>query len=672
MQRVRVPLRVWDEAVGRTAHGAHRSSRESDEALIKSQEGLSDLLSEFARTMVTNSPTQAILDRLVTRVVDVLPITGAGVTLMAPGLQPQYVAASDPSARRYEELQTELGEGPCLEAFSTGVAISVSDLRDEQRFPAFSPRAIQSGLAAVFTFPLRHGDVRLGALDLYRGTPGPLSPDSMVDAQTLADVAAVYLINAQARSDLEHSSDQSREAALHDPLTGLPNRVLILELIERAFRAASRSETISALFFVDLDHFKEVNDTYGHQIGDELLVEVGKRLTALLRPGDSIARLSGDEFVILCEELTDPAAADPIAVRLDSEMSRTFALSRADVQTTASIGIAFTGNGIGSAEELLRDADLAMYRSKRDRAESHDVPDLRRVHHGGHQAGLDGGLPGAISRGELHLAYQPIVAAQTGRPVAVEALLRWTHPARGPVAPAVFIPRAEQSGQILELGEWVLERACADRNRWQRHSPTEIAISINVSAHQLVSAGFTATVAAVLARTSTDPSLLMLEITEGVIVHDEKRALSVLTELKEIGITFALDDFGTGYSSLGYLTSFPIDTIKIDQSFIASLDAGPGGEKVVNAIIGLAHSLGMTVVSEGIETATQRQTVTDLGADCCQGFYFARPMPAAGAAALFQDAHALPPLDVGCLHERVRPHAVGEGRDSTPRTQVSV
>jgi diguanylate cyclase (GGDEF)-like protein len=619
------------------AGGEHPRACRDASPLAPSQEGLSDLLSEFARTMVTDFPIQAILDHLVTRIVDVLPITAAGVTLISPALQSRYVAASDPSALRYEQLQTELGEGPGLEAFTAGVAVSVSDLRDEKRFPAFSPRAIQSDLAATFAFPLRHGDVRLGALDLYRDTPGPLSPGSMIDAQTLADVAAAYLINAQARSDLERSSDQSREAALHDPLTGLPNRVLMLQLIEHASRAASRSEKVSALFFVDLDHFKEVNDTYGHQIGDELLVEVAKRLTALLRPGDSIARLSGDEFVILCEELADPAAADPILVRLNSEMSRTFALSRGDVQTTASIGTAFTGSGSGSAAELLRDADLAMYRSKRDRAKNHDVPDRSRVHLAGHQAGLARGLPGAISRGELHLAYQPIVDAQSGQPLALEALLRWTHPSRGPVGPAVFIPFAEQSEQILELGEWVLERACADRNRWQRHSPTEIAISINVSAHQLVSPGFTASVAAVLARTSTDPTLLTLEITEGVILRDEKRVLTALAELKAIGTKLALDDFGTGYSSLGYLTSFPIDTIKIDQSFIANLNAKPGSEKVVKAIIGLAHSLGMTVVSEGIETATQHQAVADLGSDYCQGFYFARPMPALGVPALFQD-----------------------------------
>ncbi len=236
----------------------------------------------------------------------------------------------------------------------------------------------------------------LGALDLYRETAGPLSPGSMRAAQTLADVAAAYLINAQARADLQDSSDQSRDAALHDPLTGLPNRMLLMQRLEHAFLRARRSGKTTAVFFVDLDRFKAVNDTYGHRVGDELLVAVAERLTGLLRPGDSLARLSGDEFVILCEDLEDPRRPTPIAVRLDAALSRPFVLSRVEVTCTASIGIAFTGRGIDAPEEILHNADLAMYRAKRDRAGSHHVLDLRELHLAGHQAGLARGLPGAI------------------------------------------------------------------------------------------------------------------------------------------------------------------------------------------------------------------------------------------------------------------------------------
>ena len=592
------------------------------------EEELADVLSEFARTMVTDFPIQGILDHLVRRIVDIMPITAAGVTLITPGLEPRYVAASNSAALRYEKLQTELGQGPCLAAYHTGKAISVPDVGVDDRFPRFMPRALDAGLRAVFTFPLHHGDMELGALDLYRDTAGPLTPESMIVAQTLADVAAAYLINAQARADLMDSSEHSREAALHDSLTGLPNRALILQLIEHAFRRSLRSEKISAVLFIDLDRFKLVNDTHGHQVGDELLVAVAERLTQLLRPGDSVARLSGDEFVILCEDIEDATSVDSLAVRLDAELSRPFHLSGLELTATASIGIAFTGKGIESPEELLLDADLAMYQSKRERIDRRDVLDLGRLHLAGHQAGLSRGLSGAIRRRELHLDYQPIVESSGGQITGVEALLRWTHPSRGPIPPAVFIPFAEQSGQIVDLGAWVLEQACADRQNWQRASSAPITVAVNVSVQQFMSPGLAQTVAAALADTSTDPALLTLEMTESVFVRDESRALVVLGELKRIGVKLALDDFGTGYSSLSSLNAMPIDSIKIDQSFVAKLDDQPSTHEIVSAIIGLAHGLRMSVVAEGVETAEQHSELTQLGSDLCQGFYFAKPMSA--------------------------------------------
>jgi len=327
-------------------------------------EELADVLSEFARTMVTDFPIQRILDHLVERIVDIMPITGAGVTLISETLDPQYVAASNASALRYEKLQTELAEGPCLAAYHTGEAVSVPDLNDDPRFPVFGPRALTAGLTAVFTFPLRHDDRPLGALDLYRATPGPLTPESMSAAQTLADVASAYLINARARSDLQDSFDQSREAAMHDGLTGLPNRTLLMQRLEHAFLRVRRSGKTMAVFFVDLDAFKAINDTYGHRVGDELLVAVGRRLAGMLRPGDSVARLAGDEFVVLCEDLDGPAQADAIAVRFDAALSRPFALADTELNIHGSIGIACNGSG-DEPGALIHDADLAMYRAKR-------------------------------------------------------------------------------------------------------------------------------------------------------------------------------------------------------------------------------------------------------------------------------------------------------------------
>jgi GGDEF domain-containing protein len=285
-------------------------------------ETLSDVLSEFARTMVTDFPIQAILDHLVVRIVEVLPITSAGVTLISPGRGPHHVAASDDAALRYERLQSAIGSGPCVEAYDSGEAVCVPDLLVETRFPEFVPKALDAGLVAVFTFPLRHGDKRLGALDLYRESPGALDDETMASAQTLADVAATYLVNARSRQEARDSADHYRESALHDALTGLPNRVLLHQRLEHASRRARRSHKMISILFVDLDRFKEVNDSYGHRTGDELLVAVARRLQGMLRPGDTVARMSGDEFVLLLEDLEDTASTEALAKRVVTALAR--------------------------------------------------------------------------------------------------------------------------------------------------------------------------------------------------------------------------------------------------------------------------------------------------------------------------------------------------------------
>lgn len=480
----------------------------------------------------------------------------------------------------------------------------------------------------MFTFPLRHADSRaLGALDLYRDEPGGLSSDSMRAAQTLADVAAAYLINAEARAELKDSSDRSREATLHDPLTGLPNRVLLLERLRQATLRGRRSSATSVLLFVDLNRFKAINDTYGHRTGDELLIEVGKRLAGVLRPSDTLARLAGDEFGVLCEELADPAEGDAIVARIEAELLRPFVLSVVEVEITASIGMAFTSAGNHPPEQLLHDADLAMYRTKRESSTPGLAPGLRQLEDAEHQIDIVAALPLAAERGELHVAYQPIVTATDGRMTGLEALLRWTHPVRGPIPPTTLVPLAERSGLIVEIGRWVLERAWADRNRWQQERSEDLAVAVNVSAHQLMSAGFTGTIAAVLEASGTDPGLLTLEVTESVFVRDAERALVVLNELKDLGVMLALDDFGTGYSSLSYLMRYPVDYIKVDREFVANLGRDRASNTIVTALVQLGHGLGMPVISESVETDEQHHHLRRLGCDYCQGFYFARPMP---------------------------------------------
>ena len=339
---------------------------------------LSSVLREFARTMLTDFPIQSILDRLVERIVDVLPVSAAGVTLISADADPHHVAASDTFAHELVHLQTEFGEGPCLSAYRTGLPVLVPDLaRDTSSFPTFAAAALEAGLAAVFTFPLHDGDERLGALDLYRDTPGPLSPAAVDTAETLADVTSAYILNARARIELLEASDRSRMLALHDALTGLPNRVLFLERLTHAIERGSRSAQVAAVLFADLDGFKAVNDRHGHQVGDELLVHVARRFEGVVRPADTLARISGDEFVVLCEDLDDSAEADDIAVRLVAAMDEPFQLSCGPVRIGVSVGVAESLPGHAPTVHLLERADRAMYRAKRGGG-GHEFSSLHR------------------------------------------------------------------------------------------------------------------------------------------------------------------------------------------------------------------------------------------------------------------------------------------------------
>jgi diguanylate cyclase (GGDEF)-like protein len=388
-----------------------------------------------------------------------------------------------------------------------------------------------------------------------------------------------------------------------------------------------RSKKVAAVLFADLDRFKAVNDTYGHHIGDELLQAVAERLTALLRPGDTLARLAGDEFVILCEDLDNPSQVEPIAARIDLALSVPFVVSGIEVRMSASVGIAFAGQGGDGSETVLQDADVAMYQAKHQGGARHGVVDLRKRHLANHRARLNRDLQGALGRGELRTAYQPIVSTPDERILGAEALLRWHHPAVGMVAPQTAVPLAEMSGLITEIGRWVLERACLDRQTWPRQSDEPLAVAVNVSASQLMGAEFVGSVAKVLADSGTDPGVVMLEITEGLLIQDSDRALVVLSELKRLGVTLALDDFGTGYSSLDHLPRFPVDIVKIDQAFISQVDLDRTSSLIVTAMVTRAHELGMRVVAEGVESADQRERVVSLDCDAYQGFHFARPMP---------------------------------------------
>ena len=606
------------------------------------EDNLSDVLSEFARTLVTDFPIQGILDHLVKRIVDVLPISAAGVTLISPTTEPRFIAASDESAMRFETLQSELGEGPCLAAYDKGFAISVADLRKDQRFPRFATQAVAQGLVAVFTFPLSDGERRLGALDLYRTEPGALDERGMEVAQTLADVASAYLVNAQVREDLRAASEAARHASLHDGLTGLPNRALLLQRLEHAIVRSSRTARLVVVLYVDLDRFKDVNDTFGHHTGDSLLCAVAHRISGLLRTGDTLARLAGDEFVVLCEELDTEDQAERVGARIVDALAEPFGLPGAIVPISASVGIASLTSGpvergddltstlrphppgrtsTHVAEQLLQQADMAMYRVKKAGGADHGLVDQSDLSSLGQRAGLTLDLRMAVAAGELRTDYQPILSPTRGV-VGAEALSRWAHPVLGAIPPATFIPLAEETGLMDEVGRFVLGQACRDRGSWPNHDGQPLGVSVNVSPLHLMSPDFGTSVRTALADSGTPPELVTIEITEGALIADHARALVVLTDLKRLGVTLALDDFGTGSSSLSHLRDFAVDLVKIDQSFVSKLMTDSTSRHIVEAVVTLAHRLGMRVVAEGVETRGQLECVLALGFDYYQGHLF--------------------------------------------------
>ncbi len=358
-------------------------------------------------------------------------------------------------------------------------------------------------------------------------------------------------------------------------------------------------------------------------------MDVAQRLSAALRPSDTLARLAVLEFVILCEDLDGESHVQTIAARIGAALALPFVLSGTEGDISASVGIAFAGRGERLSEELIQEADTAMFQAKGKGGARHQIVDLREQYRDDQWASLASDLRGVAAKGELRTEYQPIVNAADGRITGVEALLRWAHPSWGLVLPTVLVPLAEQSGLINGIGQWVLEQTCSDLHGWHIHGQADhLNMAVNVSGHRLMSLDFAATVASVLADTETDPKLVTLEVTESVFVDDSHRALVVLSDLHDLGVSLALDDFGTGYSSLTYLNRFPIDIVKIDQSFVAGLGRDRASNAIVLAVVEVARTLGMRVVAEGVETAEQLRELAGLGCESCQGFYFARPMSA--------------------------------------------
>jgi diguanylate cyclase (GGDEF)-like protein/PAS domain S-box-containing protein len=426
-------------------------------------------------------------------------------------------------------------------------------------------------------------------------------------------------------TDRKRVEEELARQAFYDPLTDLPNRALFLDRLNQALRRARRREGAFAVLFLDVDRFKDVNDSLGHAVGDQLLTAVARRLEASVRPGDTVARLGGDEFAVLLDDLRRREDAIDVSSRILRDLREPFPLAGQEVYATVSIGIA-PGSPEDSAEDLLRDADTAMYRAKERGRNTTEIFDQDMHARAVARLALETDLRKALDRGEFRVYYQPIVSLSAGSIVGFEALVRWQHPQRGLVSPNDFIPLAEETGLVVPLDLWVMGEACRQTRRWRERWP-ELSVNVNLSTRHFSQQGLAARVAVVLKDAGLEPGALRIEITEGVLLEDVPSISSVLAQLKGMNIKLYLDDFGTGYSSLGYLHRFPIDSLKIHHSFVGKLGKKGDDGELVRTITTLASNLKMGVVAEGVETKEQLELLKELRCERVQGFLFSRPVP---------------------------------------------
>ena len=454
---------------------------------------------------------------------------------------------------------------------------------------------------------------------------------------------------AVAQKHLIAAKEEAETVALQDPLTKLPNRRLFHSRLALALQRAERHrEFLCAVLYLDLDHFKVINDSLGHHAGDELLVEVASRLQCSLRrtdavsrfPGgeDLVARLGGDEFAILLDDIKDASDALRVADRIGDSLRAPFHLCGKDLSVTASAGIATSASRYPTVESMLRDADTAMYRAKATGRGRHVVFDEAMHSRAVERLHLESELRQAVERKEFILEYQPIVSLPDEQIVGFEALLRWQSPQRGLVGPAMFISVAEESGLIIPIGAWVLHEACAQFRRWQERFGREplLTVSVNLSARQFSQPDLASSIARILDETGVEGRSLRLELTESVAMEEPERTCKTIEELQHLGVRLSIDDFGTGYSSLDHLDRFFVDTLKIDRHFVARMHVDERGQNIVKTIISLAHNLRMNVIAEGAETAEQIRLLKSMNCDCVQGYFFSKPVEARTFASLLE------------------------------------
>jgi diguanylate cyclase (GGDEF)-like protein len=571
-----------------------------------------------------DAPLREILDEVVLSIEAYDPRLRGSVLLLdailrtvhhgaAPTLPAGYVA-------QLEGMVIGPDVGSCGAAAFHGCEVITPDVETDPRWEAFRPLTREHGLRHCWSFPIlgAGGDV-LGTFGLYGEEPREPTDEHRQFIRDAARLAGIAIQRRRATEELVHR-------ATHDPLTGLPNRTLLFDRLTHALARGRRSGTSLAVLFVDLDRLKLVNDTLGHDIGDEVLRDVAERIAGCVRPGDTVARFGGDEFIVVCEDI-DPERAATVAQRIIDGIAAASTGAAGGLSPTASVGVAVVPGGEADAHEAIRRADEAMYCAKEEGGNRHRHGHDQAADGAGRRLEIEAALRGALDRGEFHVVAQPIGRFLDGEIHGVEALLRWTHPVLGTVGPDEFIPIAEETGLIDAIGAWVLRESCCAVMRTRRDIGRELVLGVNVSPRQLRHPAFIAAVQGALADSGLPAELLVIEITETALLGSDPATAHTLAALRDLGAQLVLDDFGTGFSSLSMLKERPIDGIKIDRSFVAGLPGDTSSGAIVAAVVGMAHALGRSVTAEGIETAEQLAFLEGLGCDHAQGWLLGRPMP---------------------------------------------
>ncbi|HLX87136.1 MAG TPA: EAL domain-containing protein, partial [Acidimicrobiales bacterium] len=490
------------------------------------------------------------------------------------------------------------------------------------------------GVEATMAAPVHDGAEVIGCLVVGSTTPRRTYSQAEQDLLlAFAEHASLAVTDARTVEALHQAVGDATHRSLHDPLTGAANRTRFLDRLGHALSQRRAPGTTVAVLYVDVDDFKAVNDRFGHVVGDQLLIETARRLQTAVRMGDTVARLGGDEFAVLIEHAAGAPEASAAAGRVLELLRHPFRFGATSVATSASVGVAMLETESCSAEDLLRNADVAMYRAKnsgKDRAVVFESAMYEAILE---RLGLETELRRAVRNNGIEVFFQPIVRLRDQRVLGVEALARWAHPERGYVAPDTFIPLAEDTGLITELGEQVLVRACSWAGRWHREHPgSALFVSVNLSARQLQDPSLPAVVDRALVDSGLDPEALVLEVTERALMDDEDLSATRVRQIRALGVALALDDFGTGYSSLSSLQRFPVDVLKIDRPFVQALGAGEDPQRLVEAVVALSDAMGLQCLAEGIELEEELAALRQLGCDLAQGRYFAGAMPAPALA----------------------------------------